>query len=35
MKSNLELLVEYDMYTLGFDPTNKEDIKRYWEEILQ
>jgi len=35
MKSDLELLVEYDMYISGFDPKNKEDIKRYWEERLQ
>lgn len=34
MKSELELLVEYDMYELGYDPTNPQDIKLYWEERL-
>lgn len=34
MKSELELLVEYDMYILGYDSKNVEDIKRYWEERL-
>jgi hypothetical protein len=35
MKSELELLVEYDMYVNGFDPTNPEDVKVYWEEKLR
>lgn len=34
MKSDLELLVEYDMYELGYDPNNKEDIVKYWKEKL-
>ena len=34
LKSDLELLVEYDMYELGFDPSNYEDVKRYWELML-
>lgn len=33
-KSELELMVEYDMYELGFDPSNWEDIKAYWEMML-
>lgn len=35
MKTDLELLVEYDMYINGFDPSNLEDIKLYWEERLR
>ena len=34
MQSNLELLVEYDMYELGFDPANYNDVKLYWEIML-
>jgi len=34
MKSDLELLVEYDMFILGFDSSNSEDIKKYWEIML-
>ena len=34
MKSELEMLVEYDMYTLGYDPSKLEDINRYWEFML-
>jgi hypothetical protein len=34
MQSDLELLVEYDMYELGYDPTKKQDIKDYWEHLL-
>ena len=33
-KSELELLVEYDMYINGYDPSNPEHIKQYWEERL-
>jgi hypothetical protein len=32
--SDLELLVMYDMYELGLDPTNPEDIKLYWKVML-
>ena len=32
--SELENLVEFDMFSNGFDPANEEDIKRYWEERL-
>jgi hypothetical protein len=32
--SELEMLVEYDMYILGFDSTNPEDVKKYWEIML-
>lgn len=34
MKSDLEQLVEYDMYVNGYDPKNPEDVKKYWEERL-
>ena len=34
MLSELELLVIHDMYELGYDPANKEDINKYWEERL-
>jgi len=34
MKSDLELLVEYDMYENGFDPSNLDDIKEYWRTRL-
>lgn len=34
MKSDLELLIEYDMYELGYDPANKTDVKHYWEMML-
>ena len=33
-RSDLELLVINDMYELGYDPTNQEDINKYWEERL-
>lgn len=33
--SELELLVMTDMYDLGFDPKNPEDIKLYWEMLLK
>ena len=32
--SDLELLVMYDMYEMGLDPTNIEDVKLYWKEKL-
>jgi hypothetical protein len=32
--SELESLVSYDMYILGYNSTNPEDIKAYWEERL-
>jgi hypothetical protein len=34
IKSDLEFLVEYDMYELGYDPSNKDHIKQYWEMML-
>ena len=34
MKSDLELLVEFDMYEQGFNPNNPEDINAYWEMYL-
>lgn len=34
MKTDLELLIEYDMYINGFDPFDPEDIILYWEERL-
>lgn len=33
-KSDLELLIEYDMYENGYDPNNIEDVKLYWESLL-
>jgi len=32
--SDLELLVKRDMYENGYDPSNFEDVKKYWEERL-
>ena len=32
--SELENLVTYEMYILGYDSTNPEDVKTYWEERL-
>lgn len=32
--SDLEILVNEDMITLGYDPTDKRDIKLYWERLL-
>ena len=34
MQSDLELLVDFDMYENGYDPSVKEDIKEYWEILL-
>lgn len=34
LKSDLELLVDYDMFDLGFDPSNPTDVKKYWEIML-
>ena len=34
MKSDLEMLVEYDMYELGYDPSVLADIEDYWEMVL-
>ena len=33
-KSDLELLVEYDMYEKGYDPSSVTDIEEYWEVVL-
>lgn len=35
MKSDLELLVEYDMYEMGYDPNNPSDVEAYWKERLE
>jgi len=35
MKSDLEQLVEYDMYCRGFDANLKEDIEAYWRLVLK
>lgn len=35
MMSELEDLVSYDMYINGYDPTDPDDIKLYWEQLLQ
>ena len=32
--SELELLVINDMYELGYDYNNPEDVKLYWEMLL-
>ena len=32
--SDLELMVQADMFEQGFDPANHEDIKYYWEMVL-
>jgi hypothetical protein len=32
--SELENLIAYDMYILGFDSSDPEDIKLYWEGRL-
>lgn len=34
MQSDLELLVEYDMYDCGYDPSNQDHINAYWEKRL-
>ena len=34
MQSELELLVEYDMFVNGYDPAKWEDIVAYWTERL-
>lgn len=34
MKSELEILVEQDMETLGYNPENEEDVRRFWELLL-
>jgi hypothetical protein len=34
LKSDLELLVEFEMYELGLNPTDPEDIKLYWKVML-
>jgi len=34
MKSDLEMLIEYDMYDNGFDPSNKEHVTEYWRTRL-
>lgn len=32
--SELELMVIEDMYADGYDHTNPEDVKKFWEERL-
>ena len=34
MQSDLEMLVEFDMYDKGYDPANQQHINDYWEEML-
>lgn len=34
MQSELEMLVEYDMWCNGWDPANKDDIIAYWAALL-
>lgn len=34
MRSDLEIMVEHDMFVNGYDPTNKDHIKLYWEMML-
>jgi hypothetical protein len=34
MQSDLELLVEYEMFVNGFDPANKDDVIAYWAYML-
>jgi len=34
MQSDLELLVENDMYEQGYDPMSKDDIEEYWKDLL-
>ena len=34
MQSELELLVEYDMFVNGYDPANWTDVLAYWNELL-
>jgi hypothetical protein len=34
MKSDLEFMVDYDMYVNGFDPANKDDVIAYWAYML-
>jgi len=34
MQSDLELLIQYDMYDNGFDPSNQEHVTEYWRTRL-
>lgn len=34
LQSDLELMVMMDMYVNGYNPSNEEDVKKYWEERL-
>lgn len=34
MKSDLELLVEFDMYEQGYDPASQNDVEEYWKDLL-
>ena len=34
MKSELEILIERDMYESGFDPSSPMAVKAYWEIML-
>ena len=33
-RSDLEIMVECDMFECGYNPTNQEAIKLYWEMML-
>jgi hypothetical protein len=32
--SDLELLVNADMFERGYDPANMDDVEEYWEDYL-
>jgi hypothetical protein len=34
-QGNLERMVRFDMYEKGFDPSNLDDVKTYWDILLQ
>lgn len=34
MESDLELLIKYDMYMNGYDPSDPQQVQQYWEERL-
>lgn len=34
MFSDLEMLVIDDMYSLGYNPANPEDVDKYWEMMF-
>jgi hypothetical protein len=34
MHSDLEIMVQIDMINEGYNPQNPEDVKLYWENML-